>query len=195
MILDYIFRRKKVKANNSDDFIFFHEDDYCQVEIVTASNRDSYLKEIEQIQEFADEHSDGIGYTDMYIRQDNQCPTADMKISFQNIDKNISCYLHKFNSVKTGYSSYACECESTVGYGFKELSIFLEHENEIVKNIWITGFARNQNHLETFTNVLEYLGKLDLILVDWNVGIVVNLNDKEEIEKYLSYGINDSNNY
>src|SRR5262249_55770988 len=45
---------------------FFHEDDYCQVEVLPAAAAGPCRSEMGRIDEFAEAHLDGMGFTDIY---------------------------------------------------------------------------------------------------------------------------------
>lgn len=53
---------------------YFHEDDYCQVEILPVENLSFYKRQAREIEDFADEHREGVGFTDMYVREKKPIP-------------------------------------------------------------------------------------------------------------------------
>jgi hypothetical protein len=122
----------------------------------------------------------------MYIRKDNQYSLADMKMSIESLERCICLHLHKFQYVRTGYSSCSEPSSNTIGYGFKEFSIFVEQGYGMVKKMWITGFPRNDHHKKVFTDLLCDFGYMNLILVDWCACEIVDLRRKEEVQRYLS---------
>lgn len=47
---------------------FFHEDDYCQWEILPLTAKGFYMKQMGEIDDFAEEHQLASGvYTDMFV--------------------------------------------------------------------------------------------------------------------------------
>ena len=51
--------------------IYFHEDDYCQLEVLPLAARQFCLQEMGEIDAFAEEHREGPFYTDMYLREES----------------------------------------------------------------------------------------------------------------------------
>ncbi len=50
---------------------YFHEDDYCQIEILPIDNLKFCLKQAGKISEFSEKHQNGIGWDAMYVREEN----------------------------------------------------------------------------------------------------------------------------
>jgi hypothetical protein len=166
--------------------LFFHEDDFCQIELIPSSNRDDLTIEIEKIKEFSDKHSDGFGYTDIYVRKENNVPLREKKINtsdlieiFDNLD------VRKYSEVYTGYgTSYRVISEDTIGYGTGYSAIYFDFKQDVVQNIWITNpWGLDKQNLAT---ILLNIGlKWNLVLMDWNLDRVIDLCDIAAVKKYL----------
>src|ERR1051325_1307659 len=101
-----IFKKDKSDKNSDSGVLFYHEDDYCQVELSPNENLFLFKKEFGQINELADRSFDGYGYTDIYVRRDNRLKLEERKINpdaLENVIKNIG--VEKATTVKTGYGS------------------------------------------------------------------------------------------
>lgn len=83
---------------------YFHEDDYCQVEILPLENWAYCAKELGLIADFSGKHlaPDGGGWTKMYMRGDSQVPTVSKQISFEAAVRAVICHIPKYDSVTTG---------------------------------------------------------------------------------------------
>lgn len=172
--------------------IYFHEDDYCQIEILPVQNYAFCKEEIDKINGFSAEHQvlDGIGWTDVYIRNESPMTLAELNLPIEKLSASLESVVSKFDSVYTGYSSYRETCKSTSAYGDTEnVVVFYDFDKEFnfVKNIWMTLDIRNQAQIDSAKQILKALsGIRKLILVDWGWGFLSELDDIPEIEHYLN---------
>lgn len=189
MSLFNLFKKQPsaTKPETPADTLFFHEDDFCQVELVPAENLPFLKNEIQNVSDFAAEHSTEHGYTSTYLRNDPSVELVDKQIPAFQFEETVKISgLEKAGAVSTGYgASYREECKNIVGYGKGYSSIYYSHYNGIVKNIWITNHFTLDK--ERFTDFLIQCGqKWHLLLVDWNEPVVVDICNRVEIEKYLN---------
>jgi len=185
-----------LKNSNEDkwtpdkDAVYFHEDSFCQVEFIPRENMFYLKKENQEVDQFARKHFDGLGYTDVYARDENPIKIIDKKIAFNKIDHTlIKLGLKKVVEVYSGYGSTSWKCENTFVYKVDEAEIFISTDGEIIKDFWIEGFrfyedGEIKNKLK---KVLSTIGnEFDLLLNDWNITAVIDLKKESEIEKYLN---------
>lgn len=172
--------------------IYFHEDDYCQIEILPIQNYNYCKKEIEKIEDFSEEHKvdGGIGWTDVYVRGENPIPLAELNISIDMLSSLLEEITTKFETVKTGYSSYREVCQHIIAYGkSNDVVLFFDFDkgSNYVKNIWLTLDVSNEKERDSAKKILSVLSKVhELILVDWCWDFVTKLNDSLSIENYLN---------
>lgn len=172
--------------------IYFHEDDYCQIEILPVQNYAFCKEEIDKINGFSAEHqvADGIGWTDVYIRNESPMTLEELKIPIEKLSASLQSVVSKFDSVYTGYSSYREACKSTLAYGdTDDVVVFYDFDKELnfVKNIWLTLDICNQAQIDSAKLILKALsGVYKFILVDWGWEFLSELEDIFEIEQYLN---------
>ena len=170
---------------------YFHEDDFKQVEFCPKENLEFLKNENIEVNKFTEDNSDGNGFPNIYIREERNQKTIlekQIKLSDLNIIM-LNLELEKIEKVYTGYSSYKEKCENTICYKFEDAEIFVSNENDFVKDLFITGFRFYENEVikNKLEEILHRIGKeYDLILNDWNLTEVINLNDRTEIRKYLN---------
>ena len=166
--------------------IYFHEDDYCQIEILPVENLGFCLQQLGLIDEFAEEHRVGGGYTDMFVRETNptsiyskRIPTAIFESAFEGIPK--------FDEVFSGYSSYREKCKYTSAFGYNaNVAVFYEEKDCFIDNIWLALDIDEEKDVSAACNILATLSKLgDFIIVDWGWGFVEKLGNTENIRPYL----------
>ena len=82
--------RKQQKTNSRNQNIFYHEDDYKQVELVPKENLAELLKEAENVKDFSIENFDGFGHKDIYVRGDSKFQLIDKQVSKEKLERILS---------------------------------------------------------------------------------------------------------
>lgn len=165
--------------------IFYHEDDYKQIEIVPSENFNELIKQAENVKDFEEKHFDGGGYTDMMVREENGFKLKQRGIQSDELDKILSeLPIKRNNKVSTGVRPGEISSENTIGFGENYNGIFFDFESDYVTGIWIAGSPNVESVI--FAQVLNNIGnKWSLLLMDWNSLELIDLKNKEQIEKYL----------
>lgn len=162
--------------------IFYHEDDFCQIEIVPKENLSDLLGQAENIADFSTEN----GYSDIYVREENKVSLKSREIDKKELEKLLAeLGTEKHTEVITGYGSdYRVKSENTIGFGKEYSAVYFDFENDKVNNIWTTNLFGLNN--DKVVDVLSTIGeKWNLVLMDWNRSELVDLSKKEMIKKYL----------
>ncbi|MBO3697721.1 hypothetical protein [Roseivirga sp. E12] len=176
-------KKEQIDMSNS---IFYHEDDYRQVEIIPDENFSELIKQAENVQDFAEKHFDGGGYTDMMVREENGFKLKQRGIKTRELDLILSeLPIKRYTEVSTGIRPGEMTSKNTFGYGENYNGIFFDFESDSVTGIWVAGSPSVEN--EEFAQALNNIGnKWSLLLMDWNSLELIDLKDKEQIEKYLN---------
>ena len=66
--------------------IFYHEDDFCQIEIVPKENLSELIKQADNISDFTSEN----GYSDIYVREENKVSLKTKKISKSELESLLT---------------------------------------------------------------------------------------------------------
>ena len=66
--------------------IFYHEDDYRQVEIVPSDNFNELIKQAENVQDFTEKHFDGGCFTDIMVKEENVFKLTQRQIEPSELD-------------------------------------------------------------------------------------------------------------
>jgi hypothetical protein len=152
--------------------IYFHEDDYCQQQLLPREATSRAESELQKIGEFSKAHRDpdGAGWTDVYVREEGPLEFVTLKMKREELAAAVKPYLPPFDVVYTGYSSYRTLCENTAAWGnSSECVMFADwDENGIVCNVWVSFFEREEKLLLAASKAVAALGKLrPLVYVDW----------------------------
>ena len=154
------------------DEVYFHEDDYCQQELLPLSAMEFCGQQITEIDEFATAHKapDGVGWTEMYMREDSPKKLVDLGITVSTLRETMTEHLREVPVIYTGYSSHRELCKHTVGFGLDADCIVYAEWNEanVVKTIWTGLFTPHANELQRVVAALQQLGqRFPLLYVDW----------------------------
>lgn len=169
--------------NYKDYTIFYHEDDYGQVELLPIEDIPYIQNEIEQIDNCHQEN----GFSQIHLREIPQyglkireIPTAEIESIFAKL------YLTRHTEVATGYgSSFRIRSKDTIGFGDGYKAIFYIHHLEKVFYLWLSSPELIDNKNLLVATLLELGHTYKLILVDWSYRKMINLQDENEIINYL----------
>lgn len=191
-LFDIFKNKKSTRRNNLESTIegktiFYHEDDYRQVEIVPNDNLAELEEESKKVNDFAHEHFDGSGYTAMYVRNDdNKTELRQRLIKPNDLEQKLEILgLERVLNVTTGYGqSYRELHKDCIAFGKDYSAIYYDFKDEIVQGIWLTNhWSMDRKQL---SKCLYEIGKKwNLLLQDWNLTKTVDLNNKQAIDDYL----------
>jgi hypothetical protein len=158
---------------------FFHEDDYCQIEVLPLDNLSFCLEQAGQIDEFSEEHRVGSFWDAMYIRAENPAKLASLRLTLSQIRDALVAEMPEFDSVLTGYSSYREPCPKVHGFGRDDSEVlFVEAaDDQIVTAIWCSDPMPELQRLPR---------REHLLLADWGWSFICPLADTERFNIYLS---------
>lgn len=167
---------------------FFHEDDYCQIEILPCENLTYCKNQMDEIDGFSEAHRDGDGFTDIFIREDNPISLAERKIPVTRLEQALGPVLKKYDRVLTGYSSYREECKNAGAFVYNEnISVFYDVDGDVIHHLWLMLVPYTQEELEKGIEALNALASLgDLILADWGWSVVERLQNQAQIAHYMN---------
>jgi len=168
--------------------LFFHEDDYCMLELVLPGQQDEAEEEMGHIAGFSEEHRTEAGYTDLYVRKSDADGLTGLGIRIADIEAAVSSFAQPYDIVSTGYgSSYRVECPQIQAFGPNEETVlFCEHKDGILYKAWLTLEFEDRDRHEWSLKLLRALaGLAPLALADWNWGVYLELQDDAALAAYL----------
>jgi hypothetical protein len=170
--------------------IYFHEDDYCQQELLPREALAHVTAELEASRKFADKHRapDGAGWTDVYCIKKSPAEFGGLEIRVDEFAAVVCSYLPVFDVVYAGYSSHCEECCRTKAWGTsQECALFAEwNEAGVVTHAWAGFFERGDDSIERATKAIAAIGRFEpLIYVDWAWGYVSEASDEDKFASLL----------
>lgn len=166
--------------------IYFHEDDYLQLEVLPLAAKFFCLAQMGEIEAFAEDHRTGAGYSDVFQREIPPCATKDLRLQGEQLAAALA-FLPAFDRVETGYGACREECRATSARGLgQDMAVFWEVDGDgYVQAIWLE-LCIDSGQIELACRVLTALGTVaSLVLADWDWGTCVNLASSWEIGRYI----------
>lgn len=168
--------------------IYFHEDDYCQIELLPISAREHCSTQMGIIDEFAAKHSDGgLGYTDIYLRPDAPHSFAELRVSISTLSAALQAHLPGYDSVFTGYSSHREQCRSTSAWGGDSFTIFADYQDDIVQHVWLDFGVGDTFDSTCIASALRAIPSSERILIaDWSWSLIAAISDSTALDDYFA---------
>lgn len=139
--------------------------------------------------EFADAHQAEIGWTDIYLRNENPKSLIEFAISVDEFKESVEKTLVPYSEVTTGYSTHVETCKHTLAWGIgeREFTIFAIFTPEkLIDVIWLDVCVLKEKNLalvtETFNNLPRHN---ELMIVDWNWSDIADIGDETSLQGYL----------
>jgi len=185
-LLKKLFSKDKSKAIRAKGSLFYHEDTYCNVQLLPIENFDLFKKQVKEINAILQNESNQFGYDEILVREENieliqrKIQKKELELLFKKLQ------VKKHLKVVTGYGrNYRVKSKNTIGYGTDYSAIYYHYKNSYATKIWMTNIESfdKEKVIELF---LELGKKWHLALVNWKTMHLVNLKNKEEITRYLS---------
>jgi hypothetical protein len=167
---------------------FFHEDDYCQVELLPAAVHSYCLHEMGRIDEFAAAHRDGLGFTDVYIRGESPVSLASLGVTLADLHSTVGAYLVPFDQIFTGYGSHREPCRSIRAWDLDNSAAIFAGvgEADLVESLWLSLYGVPADRIGEWCRTLVSLPRSsEMVLADWNSSEVVLLADEPALAAYL----------
>ena len=165
---------------------YFHEDDYCQVEVLPATNYEFCRNQLGEIESFSTEHDTGFGWTDMFIRSDAPAELKSTGVLRADLESELATYLPQFDRVFTGYSTYREECKNTIAFGDNDnFVMYADIDNGVASKLWLTMSGLSDTDIANAKRLFKYLSRSQLMLVDWSMSAIVAFADSNAVGQYL----------
>lgn len=170
--------------------IYFHEDDYCQQQLLPRGATAHANAELKEIAAFAEAHRapDGTGWTDIYMRDAASTELHTLGIKREQFERSVSPFLPRFDVVYTGYGSHREQCRNTAAWGTSPTCALLADWNDegIIANAWTMFFDRNEASILAASRAVAALAELHpFVYVDWAWGYTCEASDSEAFASLL----------
>lgn len=170
----------------NDIDLFFHEDFFCQIELVPKENCFHIKRTFESFPEAIDKN----GFNSCIVRPEHPISVAEKQIPFKAIKAVLDSTTNGFYAnVYSGYGNNKFRIKDAFAWDHNHYGIFVQHNNQVVERIWLWyehQFVQNNNG-EPLCKALNTLGnRFSLILADWNRELAIDLSSTNKISAYLT---------
>lgn len=167
--------------------IYFHEDDYCQLELVAEQNWDWCIQEMNRLSEFSNAHQAEVGWTDIYVRQDPEITVESLGINRREWEAALPPAMKSFDRVLTGYGSTVETCSAVLAHGVHAglVTFAALGARDVVTAVWFTFDLQTDDDVTTACALMPSLSRWPVFLADWGWCRQFDLNDAAGLQQYL----------
>jgi|GEM_PF-1795302 len=168
--------------------MYFHEDDYCQVQLLPKEDQVHLSAEGAKVKVVAEKNFTGYGFANIHVPAKEPIPLSSRSIGVSEIDSIlIADRFIRIETVFSGSMSDRALAQNTVAYRLGGYSFYYDHENGTVQNIWLDLFGKaSADDQANLTNALHLIGtKWNLVLMHWSWSSLVELNSLPSIVGYV----------
>lgn len=157
--------------------VYFHEDDYCQVEVLPLANLQFCARQAGDIAAFSEEHKLDVGWADIYVRSTAPKPMAHLALPLSDVREALAPHFEEADAVFTGYGSHREKCNDVFAFIASDHTIvFVQAElGRIVSAVWLNDSSEQ---------VLQLPRSDELLLADWRHDFVCPLRDVGRIKTF-----------
>lgn len=157
---------------------YYHEDDFCMIELLPLDNLQHCLTQMGEQQAFADAHRSGAGWTQMYVPEAPPSQMRALGLTADQLRLALADALPPYDAVYTGYSTYRVECKNVLAFGGEKTETLFAglDDKGIVCDLWCS---------DAMPELLLLPLKAQLLLADWGAGFACPLSDGELFARYL----------
>jgi hypothetical protein len=182
--------RRLIQKLSGTREVYFHEDDYCQQQLLPRETTTHAESELRKIDEFSATHvaPGGLGWTDVYMREEAPAQFAELQMKRREFDALVSPIFPAFDRVMTGYSSHREVCKRTAAWGLSQGCVMFADWSDagVITNVWSRFFDSEEEQIRTAARVVAALGRIHpLVFVDWAWGYTCEATEEEHFAVML----------
>ncbi len=169
--------------------IYFHEDDYCQIELVPRENEGFLIAQGSEIQRSAEKNFDGYGYKGIHVRSEEPVPLSTKGIALEHMADMLRVRgFRRIDQVFTGYGSHRELAKNTVAFKLDPYEIYVDHKDCILNHVWLyLHWGASPESKQQLIDAFDQIGQnWHLLLAHWPWSLVVDLTDRSAIENYVT---------
>jgi hypothetical protein len=180
-------KNKADKPYPYKNILHLWEDDYLMLELLPAENLAFVQAETQRINNFAREHFDGSGFTDITPIAEKPVPTIEKLIDIAEIESMLNnTGLEKIKQFHMQGVGLLEGAKAPLGFGTNKFAIMCERQNDLLKDIWITGHTDTEADQQKLVAAILLIGRhFNFIAVNWYQGQYYNLMEKEMVEEFV----------
>jgi hypothetical protein len=184
----------EMRGNVTNGVFFLHEDEWGMIDIMPIENLTESAQTADKAEEFAKEHFDGFGYTDVFAIPEPKYPLASKRIPLDFIRSLVTPHLAEAEKVECGVRpgedlSYLGPAPfKSFAFGDNNLgALYGNHLEGVIEYLHlIRPDVRDDANRAFWLSVLTTLGSTHLVMLsDWWTMVSIDLADATAIREYL----------
>jgi hypothetical protein len=163
------------------------EDDCLMLELLPYDNLEFVKAETSGINDFAQEHFDGAGFTDISPISDKPIKTIEKLIDIREVENIMTTAgLEKVTQFHMQGVGLLEGEKAPLGFGTNKFAVMCDKQNDLLQNIWITGRTDTEEGKEKLIDALLQFGQsFNFIAVNWYSGEYYNLVERTSVEEFV----------
>lgn len=195
-IKEWLFKQNFLSESSimkdSEKSIFYHEDDFCQIEFLPDVNIEFVKQEIENVETFLIVYQvpNELMWAEMNMRDSGKTTLEQLGITIKLLKSNLEENTEIVEKVLTGYSTYTTPCINTIAFKIAENNeIFVRfNNNDVITRMWAIWRVSDESAKLQIINTLNKIpSKESLVLADRAWDVCVKLNDAKSMNQYFYY--------
>jgi hypothetical protein len=176
------------KPNDGDYTL--HEDDWRQIEFVSANDREYIAAQVAKVHQFKVDNWTGQAWKNIFVRPDHPTELASLNIAIDELKNVLSGCPQNGVVIFQSFSNPTGSARVVLGgFSFRVSTGTMIYGHQIGGNIASLAahvYVDNDSEVETISRSLRSIALLaPLLLVDWNTDSLVSLSATEEINRWL----------
>lgn len=166
---------------------YFHEEDYCQQELLPLSAWDRCAQQLE-VDLFSTSYRTESGWSDIHVRQDAEAKLIDLGISAEHFGAAIAVHLPRFDAITSGFSAPVEPRPNMLAFGLDEgFSVFIvSGDHGKLETCSIDTWDLQLADIDRIVAMFTQLPCADrLLFADWLGRCMFRVNDTVAWRRYL----------
>jgi hypothetical protein len=182
--------QKKATINQpqvSTNVLYLWEDDHLMIELLPFENLQFVKAETNRISQFAQEHFDGVGFTDITPIAAKPFKTIDKLIDIAEVENIMTTAgLKKITRFHMQGVGLIEGDKAPLGFGMNKFVVICSREKNLLKHIWISGQTNSEEERNKLSHGLLSFGQsFNFIGVNWFKCEYYNLVEKESVDEFV----------
>jgi len=169
---------------------YLHEDEWGMVELLPVENMAGREAAVGEAKQFGQDHSAGVGWTDVYMIPEAHHSIAARHIPLAELRSLVASWLPEADTVQSGYSTHVETLQLSFAFGNRALRsgvFYGNYDGSTINQLDVIGPDEQvEAKVTRFAEALHALGeRYNLMLADWWSDRVVDLRDQDAVMSYL----------
>ena len=171
-----------------EEILHLWEDDYLMLELLPFDDLEFVKAETNRINGFAQEHFDGVGFTQITPINDKPIKTIEKLIDILDVENLLTkAGLEKVSQFHMQGVGLLQVDKALLGFGTNKFAVMCDKQNGLLKNIWVTGHTETADEKQKLIDALLSFGQtFNFIAVNWYRSQYYNLVERNNVKEFVT---------